>query len=234
MPKSMITASAGLPPFRMMLSGDRSRWMMLRLCAATRPSATRAADRQQVVGGHRAFAQLLIKARAIDIVHHEIDMAIRGAVVFRIAHDGVVANIADRLLPRHEQQEVGVAGEFRLQNLQRDDTARDLGTCAIDLGRAAAAQQRLDPVGVVEQITRLEGVGGARSAVHAACRRRSPPALFIGSAERLEFDAPVLFAARIVLVEQEVGADADGFQPVLCDPAVPHKVALHFLRAQKR
>ena len=113
-------------------------------------------DDHQIRRRHAAFLHLLLERRPLDIIHHQIDMAVIGALVVVIAHHRVMADLAHVLLARHQRQEILVAGIFRAQRLQRHHPAGNLGPGAIDLGRAAPAQHLLDAVGVVEHLPDLE------------------------------------------------------------------------------
>ena len=67
-------------------------------------------------------------------------MAIRGAVVFGIADNGVMPDLAHCLFAREQQQVILVRREFRFQDFQGDKPPGDFRTGPVNIGGATAAQ----------------------------------------------------------------------------------------------
>ena len=117
-----------------------------------------AANRDQIGGGHAALLHPGIKGGPLDVIHHQIDQAAGGAVVLGIAHDGVVPDLADFFFAAHQGQISLIAGKLGFQRLDRHETARDFVAGLVNLRRATATEDVLDPVGVVQKVAGLKAV----------------------------------------------------------------------------
>ena len=113
---------------------------------------------QQIGRRQAARPQQRIQVRPLHIIHHQIDMAIRRAVVFGIAHHGIMTDFANFLFAAHQGQIALIAGKFGFQRLDRHKPPADFVAGLIHFGRAAPAQHGFDAVGVVQQVARLEDI----------------------------------------------------------------------------
>ena len=153
MPKSMILARETSPPGTMMLSGDTSRWMMPRSCAACRPAATRCISERTASNVQRAVVLQDRRERAaVDEFHRQI-----GPLQHRldredvVAHDRFVLQVVQRRRLLAEQRERRlVLGELGQHQLDRDRVAGLDRVALVDLAHAAGADQLVDLVDAVE------------------------------------------------------------------------------------
>ena len=122
------------------------------------------ADNHQIVRRHAAAFQLFVQTRPVNIVHHQIDVTIGHPLIVVIAHDRIVAHVANVFLTRHEHKEIFVCRELGLQGLHSHNAPRNFRARLIDLGRATTPQNGLDAVGVVQKVAGLEDIARARVA----------------------------------------------------------------------
>ena len=130
-----------------MFSGLRSRWTTPCVCAAARPSATKAANLDGLLPRQPAACQPPPERFALQELGDQVPDAVVGPDVVdredvRVGQRGDGARLA--LKPR---KRVGIAGETGRDGLDRDVTPQPRVAGPIHLAHATRAQQRQDLIG---------------------------------------------------------------------------------------